>query len=912
MKFILSIPTALLIFLWLPVSLFAGVSEQIIHDDQGVSYRTVINGPGSDGLYVSSLPILNIIEDKNNATMPVHITPTIAVDTVSLYQNGSQQPLDWCSAEPVLKRALALMPSLYEVYPPSEFEVINLNQGIFLLPGTFEKFVFSDSAQNLRNYERRVEIYTKVFLDLFTRRAWLQRDKKPVPGHYGDRARENLATGAEYYLHLLDDARTQEGVNAALAHGQKMSKSEVLKKVQKRTAGSKSALGFLDTGIEIVQAVREVNRTIAILSLALAMEDLAAENQAVLNLLSLPDSGLDPAMKAGAQKAMKLWQALATERLAAAAERIKAVAQVLGKKAMKKMVADGVKAALKQFPSVASLSPALLGGASGLVTVAMETWSTSQLGMYLGGIATAGKYISSRTEELADRNPGATDFPALIRFNHYASYLSYLRLNDELFRNISLAKVIAYTAKDWFNPGLKKSLTQTEAQTGQVLQWEDDVQANLASLMRELQQKYVGPPCRKTVMDAAVTPSGMTIVALVDSSGSMEKYDPRNLRISGLKMMIDSLSEGHSLGIIDFDDKAHTLVSPEMLGLYGGDTRQQLRRAASRIDADGGTNIRDGLTLAASLIPPGRKGVIILLTDGKDKNWRGQNDMVRAGIKVHTIALSDAADQAGLSRLSSATGGEAEIARNAGDLQRIFGVLFGLAEQDEVVLIREGTIRQGGVQNFPLLVEQGQGLIECRVSWPGSNIDLTAVSPNGRQYSIQSAVAGGYGIEGDTYDLIRIKNPMPGNWNLRLQGVEITPGGEPFTVRAAARDSAIRTRWEIKPLVPEMGENCSFSLSSQSNVNWQTAEVIRFDHRGVKSSKQVTLSSIAAMLGGAGGQTIYSWRPDSLGVNRFHLEVKGVLPDGSEVMRSLDRTVRVAAPGQGVRRKYEIDPFIRR
>ena len=55
------------------------------------------------------------------------------------------------------------------------------------------------------------------------------------------------------------------------------------------------------------------------------------------------------------------------------------------------------------------------------------------------------------------------------------------------------------------------------------------------------------------------------IVAIVDSSGSMTKTDPKKLRIQALEMMTDSLSFNTKIGLVDFDSKARWVIEPTLL-----------------------------------------------------------------------------------------------------------------------------------------------------------------------------------------------------------------------------------------------------------------------------------------------------------------------------------------------------------
>ncbi len=437
------------------------------------------------------------------------------------------------------------------------------------------------------------------------------------------------------------------------------------------------------------------------------------------------------------------------------------------------------------------------------------------------------------------------------------------------------------------------------------------VRAINAALRKELGEGVTNEALRH---DAAGQPGGAggVIIAIVDSSGSMTQTDPRFLRIEALRMIVDSLGEQQTLGVIDFDDKVKTVTEPVLLGPMGGAVRNQIREAVRSIDSAGGTSIRGGLARAAEMTRNPTNTTWVLLTDGLDNGWHGEADKVPAGVTVHTIALSAQADRVGLSKLSRETGGISEVAVVADDLQRIIGSLFGEAEGDEVVLARTGTIKQDEKVSHDVALETGQGRTDFRVSWPGSEIDMLLMNPNGQAYSLAQAVRDGYGVKASTYAIMRIDKPIPGLWKVGLIGVKVARNGEPYSLRVAAKEGGIQTEWRTSAPVPEVGEPYSITLESADAVRWERAQVITLDPRGKSETRESTLGGLAALMGNQRGETVYSVLPREPGVYYIQISVTGKTPQGEPVMRGLDRTYRVELPGKGLKRKAEIDPFIRR
>lgn len=416
-----------------------------------------------------------------------------------------------------------------------------------------------------------------------------------------------------------------------------------------------------------------------------------------------------------------------------------------------------------------------------------------------------------------------------------------------------------------------------------------------------------------TQAQAARSVGSGTIIAIVDSSGSMSQTDPRGLRLEALRMIVDSLGEGQRFGLIDFDDRVRVLAEAEPLGRLASPERERVREAVGQIDASGGTSIRGGLEQAARLTVDPTRTVWVLLTDGMDQHWRGESDgIVPPGVKVHSIAFSPQADRAGLARLSRDTGGISEAANSADDLHRIVGNLFGMAENDEVVLVRSGNIRPGEDIAYNVLLESGQQQTEFRITWPGSDVGLSLVDPRGKRISMEDALRNGYGAKAGTYGLIRVDNPAAGRWRVELKGLQVAPAGEAFNLRIAAKQSLVRANWASSAPVPEVGEPFSITLAASTDVRWEQAELTTWSSDGAPSSRSVKLGGIAALLGSGSAETVFSVTPRKPGDYRVQITAHGRTSKGEVIQRSLDRSYRVAEVGQGLRKKQQIDPFIRR
>ncbi len=404
------------------------------------------------------------------------------------------------------------------------------------------------------------------------------------------------------------------------------------------------------------------------------------------------------------------------------------------------------------------------------------------------------------------------------------------------------------------------------------------------------------------------------VFALVDSSGSMKKNDPDKLRIQAIQMMLDTMSPDTGFALVDFDSKNKVLSRPLRIGSFNSKIRKRLREKVQKIDAAGSTNIASALKKAAKLKKKDlKKTSIVLLTDGRDKDWKGDAGMIPENTPVHTIALSKEADRRALSKLSASTGGIADIARSARDLPRIVSKLFGQASGEEVLATYEGVIQQGEKISYDLYIGDSTGRIQVQLSWPGSDIDLALVDPDGAVHSIEDAVSQGYGKETANYDVIRLNNPDPGKWEMQLSGKDVSAQGEPYTTRVSSQGGNIETSWETDVVVPEAGEEFSVDIVSKNNtVEWEKAQYSVKGPSGKSQNETVSMSSVAQILGGSEGQRAASIRPENPGLYRVRVTVFGQTQDKNRIMRSFDRTFEVAPQGSGIQYPHGIKPFIRR
>ena len=165
----------------------------------------------------------------------------------------------------------------------------------------------------------------------------------------------------------------------------------------------------------------------------------------------------------------------------------------------------------------------------------------------------------------------------------------------------------------------------------------------------------------------------VSCVLLLDNTGSMLEALP-SLKNAALKL-IGELRPADSVAVYGFNE-AVTELQPLTTD------KPAAERAVLRARAAGNTALYDALTrISLDLTGRGGKKVIVVFTDGKDNASSVTSESViaratAAGVPVYTIAegeaVSDPALLAQLAGISKATGGEAFVIREPGEIGRVF------------------------------------------------------------------------------------------------------------------------------------------------------------------------------------------------------------------------------------------------
>ncbi len=278
----------------------------------------------------------------------------------------------------------------------------------------------------------------------------------------------------------------------------------------------------------------------------------------------------------------------------------------------------------------------------------------------------------------------------------------------------------------------------------------------------------IGGAARAAQMPAPVS----DIRVLIDISGSMKQNDPANLRGPALKLLVGLLPDQSRSGVWMFGRYVNMQVK---LGTVNAEWKQQARKAAEIIHSRGlYTNIEEAIRRASSgwtSADPAYRRNLILLTDGmvdvaKDasRDQASRNRILtellprlrKAGVHIHTVALSDNADDELLKTLSLSTGGWYEKILEADSLQRVFLRLFEQSAPTDALPLRQNRFSvDSSIKDMTLLVFQSDQQSPTRIIGPGDiNWSLEKHPENVQWFHEQG------------YDMITVASPPEGDWSI--------------------------------------------------------------------------------------------------------------------------------------------------
>jgi hypothetical protein len=302
--------------------------------------------------------------------------------------------------------------------------------------------------------------------------------------------------------------------------------------------------------------------------------------------------------------------------------------------------------------------------------------------------------------------------------------------------------------------------------------------------------KKIREPLAQNSKNPQFVPQGFEIVLLMDSSGSMRKSDPQQYRKPAARLFISLLGEGDRVAVFSFGDSVKRLIA---LTENNKKNRQRLFQAVDKISSNEfSTHIHEAVKEGfAEVHPSPRKNrILILMSDGKltlgskEKEEAALRELssllpelAKENIKLYTIAFTEMSDVTLLEEMAKTTGGFFRMAKTDQDIHVIFASLFEKIKSPNAIPLEGDTFFiDRHVQEAILLITKKPGTSTALFGPAGEKHTQWKFGKNLQWYGSK------------IFDLISIKNPARGKWNVKLS---TKVGNRIFVVTNLSLDSSL-------------------------------------------------------------------------------------------------------------------------
>jgi len=270
-------------------------------------------------------------------------------------------------------------------------------------------------------------------------------------------------------------------------------------------------------------------------------------------------------------------------------------------------------------------------------------------------------------------------------------------------------------------------------------------------------------------------------LVLLDSSGSMQRTDPKRLRDQAAKLFVRFFGDTDRVSVFQFDQEVKRVSTFAPVTV---ESVKELDGALPTITNSGRfTDLELPLEAAfATLQAEGRKEakkIVILLSDGQmdphPERGTAENLTAKlfgevlpqyraAQIPVYTVAMSPEADREYLNKIAAESGGMRFDAQDVHTLHKSFSDLFlSLKRPQTVELAKGGFEIDSNVHEATFYIARKDAAQEVSLFSPtGEKITMLEFPPGVRWY------------RGELFDVVTIRKPAAGAW--RVEGIDAPEG----------------------------------------------------------------------------------------------------------------------------------------
>ena len=288
--------------------------------------------------------------------------------------------------------------------------------------------------------------------------------------------------------------------------------------------------------------------------------------------------------------------------------------------------------------------------------------------------------------------------------------------------------------------------------------------------------------------------AGVDVALVIDRSGSMSTYDYMDPAKAAASNFVALMQNGDQVAVASFS--SYATVNFPLTYIDTSTVKQSAQAAISSIYASGSTSIGSGIVAGQSELMKNTTDAtqgMILLSDGFENYSPFVADVlpnVPDNIDIFTIALGANSDQQLLNNIATSTGGFFNYASDASSLVGIYNTIRAKVTNQQNVSSQSGTLKQGQTVSKKAVVDKSMRQVSFSLSFNQNKLGLTLRTPTGTTIDSASAVADPKVTytEGSNFLFYNIEEPQYGEWELLIEGKEVSDTTEEY-FSAVAGDS---------------------------------------------------------------------------------------------------------------------------
>lgn len=273
------------------------------------------------------------------------------------------------------------------------------------------------------------------------------------------------------------------------------------------------------------------------------------------------------------------------------------------------------------------------------------------------------------------------------------------------------------------------------------------------------------------------------------------------------------------------------------VSIGAGDTKTQAKSAIDGITAGGMTSIGAGIRAADQELdrfPNDPAQAMLVMTDGHHNRSPHPYDVIDTDvddeIAIYTIGFGAGADAGLLGEIADRRNGAYYYAPSRDELRQIYSSLAGELTGQQTLFSVSDVIQQAQQVVHTGLIDASVRVARFILDWGGSDLDLGLVAPDGTSIDHESAAESlklSF-TSGETYEMYTVDSPLPGEWQMVADAVDIPSGGETYNASITGATAV------------------GMSMSTDRST-YETGELVRIE-AAVEDGSPITGASVTATI----------------------------------------------------------------